>query len=195
MWYSLVLLLAIALWGCLHSLLAAHSVKERLQARWGTLSRFYRLFYNMFAVVTFLPVLVLAAILPDRMLYTLSSPWVFLALLGQGAALVMLLVGLLQTNIWEFLGLQMPGDPPRLVQHGLYRYMRHPLYTAGLLFLWLTPRMSWNQLLLSIGITVYILIGAWFEERKLLREFGQAYAEYRARTPMFLPFRLFTRRE
>jgi protein-S-isoprenylcysteine O-methyltransferase Ste14 len=41
---------------------------------------------------------------------------------------------------------------------------------------------------LNIGLTVYILIGALFEERKLLREFGEAYAEYRRRTPMLIPW-------
>ena len=68
--------------------------------------------------------------------------------------------------------------------------MRHPLYTAGLLFLWLTPGMSLNSLTLYIASSLYILVGAYFEERKLLREFGQAYAEYQKQTPMIIP-RLF----
>jgi protein-S-isoprenylcysteine O-methyltransferase Ste14 len=39
-----------------------------------------------------------------------------------------------------------------------------------------------------IGATVYILVGAYFEERKLLREFGAAYAEYKSKTPMLIPW-------
>jgi len=31
------------------------------------------------------------------------------------------------------------------------------------------------------------LIGAYFEERKLLREFGEAYAIYKNTTPMLIP--------
>ncbi len=186
---ALWLVLALAVWGFLHSWLASHGVKKALERRLGTFFRFYRLFYNLFAVVSFFPVLALMALLPDRMLYAWPAPWAYLALIGQGVALILLAVALFQTDLWDFLGLRFSNTPPRLVESGFYRYMRHPLYTFGLLFIWLTPRMSLNQLILFLGLTVYILIGAWFEERKLLREFGQAYAEYRARTPMFLPFR------
>lgn len=75
----------------------------------------------------------------------------------------------------------------QLVTHGLYRWVRHPLYTAGLLFIWLTPVVSQNSLVVFIAATVYIIVGALFEERKLKREFGAAYAEYKAITPMFVP--------
>jgi protein-S-isoprenylcysteine O-methyltransferase Ste14 len=32
-----------------------------------------------------------------------------------------------------------------------------------------------------------LIIGAYFEERKLLGEFGEAYQLYQRRTPMFFP--------
>jgi protein-S-isoprenylcysteine O-methyltransferase Ste14 len=34
---------------------------------------------------------------------------------------------------------------------------------------------------------VYVLVGAYFEERKLRREFGAQYAAYQAVTPMLIP--------
>ncbi|NOH03709.1 MAG: isoprenylcysteine carboxylmethyltransferase family protein [Chloroflexi bacterium] len=70
---------------------------------------------------------------------------------------------------------------------GLYRLVRHPLYTFSLVFIWLTPVMSQNSLALYTGATLYLLIGAYFEERKLLRDFGEAYAEYKRKTPMLIP--------
>jgi protein-S-isoprenylcysteine O-methyltransferase Ste14 len=42
-------------------------------------------------------------------------------------------------------------------------------------------------LALNIGLSLYLYIGALFEERKLLREFGEAYHNYQQNTPMFLP--------
>ena len=72
---------------------------------------------------------------------------------------------------------------------GLYRYMRHPLYTFSLLVLWLTPTMTRNFALLYAALTVYIIIGAIFEERKLLQTFGAAYQEYRAKTPFLIPLK------
>jgi protein-S-isoprenylcysteine O-methyltransferase Ste14 len=41
---------------------------------------------------------------------------------------------------------------------------------------------------LHVGVTIYIFIGAYFEERKLLREYGEVYAEYKSRTPMLIPW-------
>jgi methanethiol S-methyltransferase len=182
---------AIAAWGGVHSWLASLAAKEA--ARRGLspgAMRLYRLGYNIFAVVTFLPVLWLMAVLPDRGLYHVPAPWSYLMLAGQGLAALMLIIGVLQTDTLSFIGLRQIIEaerPPRLVTRGLYRYVRHPLYSAGLLFLWLTPVMSVNTLTVYVALTVYILVGAWFEERKLLHEYGHAYAEYRRRTPMLIP--------
>ena len=82
------------------------------------------------------------------------------------------------------------GIPPHLVTEGLYRYMRHPLYTMGLVVVWLTPVMTWNTLALNLGITLYVFFGAYYEERKLHRQFGAAYEAYRKSTPMLVPFPL-----
>jgi protein-S-isoprenylcysteine O-methyltransferase Ste14 len=35
---------------------------------------------------------------------------------------------------------------------------------------------------------VYVVVGAYFEERKLIHEFGREYTDYAAITPMFIPF-------
>jgi protein-S-isoprenylcysteine O-methyltransferase Ste14 len=98
----------------------------------------------------------------------------------------------MQTGIGSFLGLsQLMGEKqevsPQLVTSGLYRWVRHPLYTAGLVFIWFTPFMTQNLLALYAGFTLYLVVGASFEERKLLREFGETYIEYRKRTPMLIP--------
>jgi protein-S-isoprenylcysteine O-methyltransferase Ste14 len=193
----LKIILAIAVWGIVHSILASSIAKDTFRAWLGNgFMRPYRLAYNVFSVLSFAPILWLAWTLPNQPLYEVPAPWRYLMLAGQGASALMLLVGVLQTDTLNFIGLgqlfQEKEQPSKLVVGGLYRYMRHPLYTAGLLFLWLTPGMSLNTLTLYIASTLYILVGAYFEERKLLREFGQAYAEYQRQTPMLLP-RLFRR--
>jgi protein-S-isoprenylcysteine O-methyltransferase Ste14 len=101
-------------------------------------------------------------------------------------------MGLKQTGMTSFIGLRqvlLPEDtfPPKLITDGFYRYVRHPLYTAGLVIIWLIPTMTCNLLALNLGLTIYIIVGAYFEERKLLDEFGDAYAEYRRHTPMLIP--------
>ncbi len=69
-----------------------------------------------------------------------------------------------------------------------YRYVRHPMMSSMLLGFWVTPHMTIGHLLLSAGMTLYIVIGVHFEERSLVRELGGIYALYQASTPKFLPF-------
>jgi protein-S-isoprenylcysteine O-methyltransferase Ste14 len=68
-----------------------------------------------------------------------------------------------------------------------YRYIRHPIMTGLLLGLWVTPHMTFGHLLLSLGMSAYIVIGVRFEERALARELGAVYESYQARTPRFFP--------
>jgi protein-S-isoprenylcysteine O-methyltransferase Ste14 len=186
------LVLLVLLWGMLHSLLASIKVKELVRQVFGPrVDHFYRLAYNVFAGVSFLPVLAVAALTTDRRLYLLSLPLSGLMVLGELLAVAALVIGFRQTDAWEFLGLRQLGEsfkPSKLTTSGLYRYVRHPLYTAGLALIWLLPLMTVNVLAINIALTVYVIAGAAFEERKLRREFGQDYADYMAVTPMFILF-------
>jgi protein-S-isoprenylcysteine O-methyltransferase Ste14 len=189
----LLILGVVLLYGALHSWLASLWMKRRARHMFGThADRWFRLLYNSIAVLTFLPVLALPVVLPDHRLYRIPSPWSWLAAAGQVLAAVTLVVGLLHTDVWEFFGLRQalfgpPAKPPDLVVGGLYRWVRHPLYSAGLAFVWLMPVMTRNLLALCLGVTVYIFLGAWLEERKLLVDFGQAYENYRRKTGMIIP--------
>ena len=189
-----IILLATAFYGIVHSWLASLGVKAWARRRYGELAeRLYRFLYNLFAAVTILPVLGLPALLPDRRIYIIPMPWAIVFLGLQLLAVVGLGVGLLQTGVWSFLGLRQLsgrreiGANDQLVVSGLYRWVRHPLYTSGLVFLWASPIMTRNLLSLYAGLSIYLVVGALFEERKLLATFGEAYARYRERTPMLIP--------
>lgn len=109
---------------------------------------------------------------------------------GQLLAALLLLVAVLQTDTLSFVGLRQLFEEEKtgqLVTRGLYKVVRHPLYLFSLLFLWLSPSMSINSLVFNIGVTAYFIIGAYFEERKLLRDFGEAYADYKRRTSFLIP--------
>jgi protein-S-isoprenylcysteine O-methyltransferase Ste14 len=197
---SLSIFLAVAGFGLVHSLLASQTVKSLAQ-RWlgASAGRVYRLFFNFLGVLTLLPALALLLILPDRSLYAIPRPWVYLTLIFQGLAVVILLVGVKQTGFVAFSGLGQLADPDietrrPLVTDGLYRWVRHPLYSAGLVFIWLIPHMTINLLALNLGLSLYIFVGTYFEERKLLNAFDPAYAAYQRRTPLFFPGRQLFRR-
>jgi protein-S-isoprenylcysteine O-methyltransferase Ste14 len=185
------LIFAIALWGVIHSWLASIGFKDFLrQALGNRFMKFYRLLYNIFAVVSILPILYLMVSLPDRTLYQIPAPWGYLMLAGQALSVLFLFIAVLQTDVLSFAGLRQlfqVEETGSLVTNGLYRSVRHPLYTFSLLILWLSPSMSIHSFVIYTALTIYILIGIFFEERKLVREFGKAYLEYKSRTPMLFP--------
>jgi len=189
---TLILIGAFTAWGIVHSLLASFALKDFFRKTLGdAFIRVYRLGYNIFSVVSLLPILWLMWIMPDGVVYLIPTPGKYLMLAGQGIAAFLLLYGVLQTDTLSFVGLRQlvepDSKPGTLVTGGLYRFVRHPLYSAGLLFLWLTTTMTVNQLTVYVCATIYIFVGAYFEERKLLREYGSAYAEYKSVTPMIVP--------
>lgn len=185
------LIFIIVLWGIIHSLLASLGFKNFLRRSLGNgFMRFYRLLYNIFAVISFAPVLYLMIVLPDKLLYQVPSPWNIFMRVGQVVSILLLLVAALQTDVLSFAGLRQLIEEEKnsdLITNGLYRFIRHPLYTFGLLILWLSPSLTLNSFIVYIALTIYILIGIIFEERKLLREFGQQYAHYKSVTPMLIP--------
>jgi len=193
------LILVVLVWGVVHTLLASLGAKDWFKKLLGGNRgmSLYRFGYNVFAVISFLPILWLLTVIPDKNLYSVPTPWMFLFLAGQGFAGLILFIGVMQTDALSFVGLRQLFEkeerPSRLVTNGLYGYMRHPLYAAGLLFIWLTPVMSVNLMILFSSLTVYIVVGAFFEERKLFREFGQDYIDYRSVTPMLIPGLIFNR--
>jgi protein-S-isoprenylcysteine O-methyltransferase Ste14 len=183
---------AAAAYGLVHTLMASIGFKDLVYTFFGRpAERYYRLFYSIFSGITLLPLLALTVMIPDQILYTIPQPWVKVTIAVQAISMLLLVYSLLQTGAFQFVGLsQAMGfeSNERLNIRGLYRLMRHPLYTFSLAVLWLTPTMSRNSMLLYAAFTIYIIIGAQFEERKLEKIFGDAYRRYKLRTSFMIPF-------
>lgn len=184
---------AFSVYSVLHSALATRGVKAWMRSHFGeTGARYYRLLYNVIGAVTLLPILALFAAYPGEPLYSWPGAWILLALLIQGTGALVIVAGLLQTGVWSFLGLNAlwgasRSDKDELVTAGLYKYVRHPLYTGGLLMLWFMPIMTTSLLAFNLAATLYLYIGSIFEERRMLKVFGAEYARYRKRVPRLFP--------
>lgn len=189
-----LLILGTVVYAVVHSLLASLGVKAWVYHHLGPIAyRWYRLAYNLFAAISGLPILILFYLLPDQILYQIPFPWILLSGLGQLTGVLVIIIGILQTDAWHFIGLGQITQPGKdtsavMVTHGLYKWVRHPLYTGGLLFIWFMPWMTQNLLTLFILLTIYLIVGAKLEEKRLIYEFGDEYRAYQARVPMLLPF-------
>ncbi|MCC2616163.1 isoprenylcysteine carboxylmethyltransferase family protein [Aestuariibacter halophilus] len=94
----------------------------------------------------------------------------------------------LQQAWFEFRGLQASDD--QFSTPALYKYSRHPMYVGVLMVMWSTPHMTTGHLLLAAIWTVYVFIGIYFEERDLIRQFGDTYREYQARVSKLVPLNI-----
>jgi protein-S-isoprenylcysteine O-methyltransferase Ste14 len=118
-----------------------------------------------------------------------------------GFGWVYLLAATFAINHFDLFGLRQvyihfkdqPRTPLKFVKTAMYQFSRHPIQTGVLIGIWATPEMTATQLVLSIGFTVYIFIGLWFEERDLVKAIGEPYEQYRQETGKVLP-KLFGRK-
>jgi protein-S-isoprenylcysteine O-methyltransferase Ste14 len=77
-----------------------------------------------------------------------------------------------------------------LVSVGIYRYIRHPLYSSLLLLAWgvfFKNPSDWGACLV-IAASVALYAAARVEEDENIDRFGDDYVEYMGRTKRFLPF-------
>ncbi len=80
-----------------------------------------------------------------------------------------------------------PTPTGALIIRGPYRLVRHPLYTAALVYLWACPHCTADRLLLALLWTVWMVAGARWEERDLVERFGEPYRAYQRAVPMLAP--------
>ncbi len=190
---TLYMILSFIAWAVIHSWLATFAFKKQISAKLGGswLTTYYRFTYNVFAAISFLPVLYFLSLDGGVLLYEMPGILQPIAYAIQAAMLVLMVYSVYQTGLLQFVGLKPQEDQPgqtAFVASGMFKLVRHPIYTTSLILLWVKPIVNSSTLIFTIIITIYILIGIQFEERRLLREFGDLYRDYKTRTPMLIPF-------
>lgn len=98
-------------------------------------------------------------------------------------------------SVWKFLkakGTPVPVQPPqKLVTDGPYAYSRNPMLTGIFLLLagigLLTGSVFLTLIVTPVFVSVSLLEFKYIEEPELERRFGEAYREYRTRTPVIIP--------
>lgn len=177
----------------LHSLLASLRLKRVVQKRWPELMPAYRLTYNAVSVILLLPLLWWMQQHPGPLIWQWRGGfwWLMngLALLAIGG----FLWSLRSYDGMVFLGWRQwrdrhrtSNDPERLHISTLHRFVRHPWYFFLLVLMW-TREIHLAQLCVYGLVTVYLVVGSWQEERKLIVQYGEAYRVYRSKVPALIP--------
>ena len=181
-------------YGVLHSLLADTVVKDWFSRRMGRFFVHYRLFYSLFASLTFIALLYYQFRIASPLLFTR-----FLSLKVLGGLLTLVGLSIMLFCIRKYFmslsGLkslvQPENNKAELMITDIHRYVRHPLYLGTFIFIWgLWLTLPYLSLLISNAIiTIYTLIGIGLEEKKLELLFGESYKSYKKRVPKILPLR------
>jgi protein-S-isoprenylcysteine O-methyltransferase Ste14 len=180
-------------WCVQHSLLNSDGLMGRTGILRSSIGPYYRLMYNIAAVVT----LIAASKLTPRVNELSIVEWqgwlklVPVAVWTAGFIIFWLTARLLDG--WAFLGLRALGVGTKkkasdgdLVRWGIYGVVRHPQFAAGMVMLCVRDLHD-TDLVISAVLCAYLLIGARIEESRLVRKFGEKYLRYREQVPAFVP--------
>ena len=184
-----------ALWCLWHSLLATHrwrALVQRLFPRWHAFSR---VLYVLGSTLTLAVLMAWLRSVPQQVLWEWKGPWAVARWLGLAEAAFLFWAGARAFDNRHFLGLaqlrdyaagRQPAEPPFRAE-GILGVIRHPWYSGTLLLLvfmlpWTDVNLAWRGVFL-----LYTLVGCELEERKLLRDVGAPYAEYRRQVGRYWP--------
>lgn len=190
----LLLIIGWVSYGLLHSFLASNRTKEVIQSAIPGLAPYYRLAYNIFAILSLLLLLLFQSRIDKLALFESSKAFSWIGISTIGLGLGIILIALRQYDLSEFSGLNafrhgQKREEGKLATHGLSALVRHPLYTGTLFVLWglWIYDSTLSSFITAFFLSGYIRVGIYYEELKLVREFGDAYRNYQKQVPMLFP--------
>jgi len=171
------------------------SVTDYLKQHANSYYRYYRLFFNFIALSTLIPLIWYKHNLQTNAFFDWDGLFRPLQIILIIIAIILFYLGAQKYDSRRFLGLSQLNENKSSIgitesggldTSGILAIVRHPWYTGLLLILWARP-VDISTLILNSVFTVYLFIGAQLEERKLIKEFGDTYKQYRKNVSMLFP--------
>ncbi|MEI6138568.1 MAG: methyltransferase [Mariniphaga sp.] len=87
-------------------------------------------------------------------------------------------------------GLYQFEQTSKLVDSGIFKYIRHPLYSSLLFLTWgiFLKNITIETLIVSCVSTLFLFLTAKADEKECIQYFGKQYVGYMKRTKIFVPF-------
>jgi len=174
----------------IHSYLASNKVKRKL-TQFGLSLRGQRLTYSTISSIGLLALLFFNGLIGGSPIIAKAE---VVALFLGGAGVLIINAAFKQYSLRSFLGFE-DESGSELKQSGILGYVRHPIYSGTILlvlgFFFYDPRLATG--ISALCIFIYLFVGITLEEKKLTKEFGQLYIDYKSRVPALVPniFNLF----
>jgi protein-S-isoprenylcysteine O-methyltransferase Ste14 len=158
-----------------HSLLARESVKQQVERI--VPQRMLRSVYVWTASILLLIVLAAWRPVGVDIYHATGVPAVAMAAV-QLSGLWIIARAVAAIDPLELAGIRPPSNRDALQLSGPYRFVRHPLYLGWILAVFGAAHMTGDRLAFAVMTTAYLFIAIPWEERSLLRVFGDEYARY-----------------
>jgi protein-S-isoprenylcysteine O-methyltransferase Ste14 len=185
-----IVILASSLFGLQHSGLSALRVKGRIIDRWG--KEGYARIFNTTSILTLLTAF-LSMNFWDWIYFILQpaliQPLLFiLGILSGLGGVVMAMMASRVISVSTVADMR-TDRKAELVTEGIYSRVRHPLYLATLLVFFAIALIYPFPVVIvfSLCMISYTMIGAYFEERKLVKHYGSEYIKYKKTVGFMLP--------
>jgi methanethiol S-methyltransferase len=170
-----------------HSLLAAERTKEFVARFFGNSRRFYRLFYTIISTATLIFMLVLNGSIPSEHFFRNDGVVRYLSLMFTTFGVMTIQLSFRQYDFKSFVGFR--EEPKELKIGGILKRVRHPIYSGIILitigFFLFIPNVP--TMISCICILLYLPVGIYLEERKLIKTFGDEYRHYKTEVPTIMP--------
>lgn len=189
---DLLMILSWSVFYALHTLLASSKLKNILEEKCPRCMKRYRLFYSFFFTLLFLGIMLQILFLPEKIFFKTNPAIVYVGYMSATLGIIISTKSLKEISISSFLGLskeRLKSD--NLINEGIYSYIRHPLY-LGLLFIffgYFLVSASVGSFIHLSSLIVYLPIGIYFEERNLIKKYGEGYIEYMKKVPAIFPLK------
>ena len=179
-------------YGFIHTFLASNKCKNLLKTILGRFFIYYRLLYNIIAFLLIVPILVWQQRIVSEVILPAGTMNYILGGLMMTSGVYLAFVSVKSYGFKDFLGLTAINglvEKKTLKTDELSEIVRHPLFLGLLLFVWGNFGFAGTlaSCITALAISLYIRIGIYFEEKKLVSEFGKAYEKYQKEVPMLIP--------
>jgi protein-S-isoprenylcysteine O-methyltransferase Ste14 len=190
-----VLGIAWAAWGALHSGMISIAARRCVERRAPRLAAWYRLAFNAVSVAAIVPVIAYQLSLEGSPVFAWPGAWVAAKYAMWLAAAALFVMGGRQYDMLRFVGLRQVLETESadgssisrgLCKDGVLGFVRHPWYAATILVLW-ARNLDTVWLVAASVLTAYVIVGTILEERKLVLEFGDEYRRYQREVSMLFP--------